>query len=375
MSLVLYRKYRPQRFSEIIGQEYIVQTLTNAITSGRFGHAYLFAGPRGCGKTTIARIFAKSVNCQNRGENQFEPCNHCFSCEEIINGRSMDLIEIDAASHRGIDEIKELRDGIKFTPSRLKYKVFILDEAHQLSRDAANALLKTLEEPPLHVIFILATTEIHKMLPTIISRCQRFDFRRLTVPEIVKRLEFIAEKEKAIIEKSALELIALNSGGSIRDAEGLLDQVLTFSGVSEAKRSVTSEDVKNLLGLIEVKIISDFCDLLCQKKVIPAIDFLQGIVDKGLDLQEFTKALINYFRQALILKIMASESNSSSLNPIIAGLTKEECQKLNSQFYSFKESDIQKSIDLFLEAENKMRYSSIPQLPLELAVVEFCGIF
>ncbi|MDP1538555.1 MAG: DNA polymerase III subunit gamma/tau, partial [bacterium] len=193
MSLVLYRKHRPQIFAEVIGQEHVVKTLTNAISSGIISHAYLFAGPRGSGKTTLARLLAKSLNCQNRKEGQSEPCNKCNSCLEIMGNRSLDLIEIDAASHRGIDEMRELRDGIKFAPTKSKYKVFILDEAHQLTKEAANALLKTLEEPPSHVIFVLATTEIHKMIPTIISRCQRFDFRKLTLQEIVKRLEFIAK--------------------------------------------------------------------------------------------------------------------------------------------------------------------------------------
>ena len=182
MSLVLYRKYRPQTFAEFIGQEHIAKTLTNAISKGMISHAYLFSGPRGSGKTSLARLLAKSVNCQNRKDGEFEPCNKCSSCLETMKGAAIDLIEIDAASHRGIDDIRELINGIKFSPTKSKYKVFILDEAHQLSKDAANALLKTLEEPPAHAIFVLATTEIHKMILTIISRCQRFDFRKFTLP-------------------------------------------------------------------------------------------------------------------------------------------------------------------------------------------------
>jgi len=363
MSLVLYRKYRPQTFAEVIGQEHVVKTLTNAISSGIISHAYLFAGPRGGGKTTLARLLAKSLNCQNRKEGQSEPCNKCNSCLEIMGNRSLDLIEIDAASHRGIDEIRELRDGIKFAPTKSKYKIFILDEAHQLSKDAANALLKTLEEPPSHVIFVLATTEIHKMIPTIISRCQRFDFRKLTLQEIVKKLEFIAKKEGVKIEKGALELIALNATGSIRDAESIFGQILTFE---DTAREIKSEEVKNLLGLVEINLISQFCDFLSQKKASESLNFLNDIMEKGVDLQEFTKSLINYLRQGLILKIMGPEA----ANPIITGLTKEEFQRLQKQTESFKEEELRKVINLFLEAENKMKYSSIPQLPLELAIIE-----
>ncbi|MDO8424774.1 MAG: DNA polymerase III subunit gamma/tau, partial [bacterium] len=194
MSVVLYRKYRPQTFAEVIGQEHVVKTLTNAIAGKMIPHAYLFSGSRGSGKTTIARLLAKAVNCEDRKDGEFEACGKCLSCLEIKEGRSMDLIEIDAASHTGVDEIRELTEGIKFVPTRAKYKVFILDEAHQLSKGATSALLKTLEEPPSHAIFILATTELHKILPTIVSRCQHFDFRKLTLPEIIKYLEIVSGK-------------------------------------------------------------------------------------------------------------------------------------------------------------------------------------
>jgi len=366
-NLVLYRKYRPKTFSEIIGQEHVVQTLTNAISSGMISHAYLFGGPRGCGKTTIARLLAKAINCENRKKGTAEPCNQCSSCLNINQGRTLDLVEIDAASQGGIDGVRELRDGIKFTPTKLKYKVFIIDECHQLTKDAANALLKTLEEPPAYAIFILATTEIYKMIPTIVSRCQRFDFRKLTVPEIIKRLEIISKKEKVKIEKSALELIALNAGGAVRDAEGLLDQALTFSGEN---KEIKAENIKDLLGLVEIELIAKFCDFIAEKKAFKAIDFLREITDKGSDLQEFTKILINYLRQALILKIVGADL----ANPIITGLTKEELEKLKKQSEVFKETELQNILNLFLEAENKIKYSPIPQLPLELAIIESCGI-
>ncbi len=365
-NLALYRKYRPQTFSEIVGQEYVVQTLTNAIASGMVSHAYIFSGPRGSGKTTSARLLAKAVNCRNRKDGQFEPCNKCSSCLEIIEGNSMDLIEIDAASHRGIDEIRELREGIKFSPTKEKYKVFIIDEAHQLTKEAANALLKTLEEPPSYAIFILATTEIHKMIPTIISRCQRFDFRKLTLPEIVGRLETIAKAEKKKIDKAALELIALNSGGSIRDAEGLLDQTLTFAGTLGEEGMIKVENIKNLLGLTDVNLISQFVDFISQKDNGKAIKFLNQTIENGHDPQEFAEALVRYLRQSLLLKI-----NPDMMNPMIVGLTKEEQEKILSQTEKFSLNELQGGLNLFLDAENKIKYSSISQLPLELAIIDF----
>jgi len=368
MSLVLYRKYRPQSFGEVIGQEHVVQTITNAISGGMVSHAYLFSGPRGSGKTTLARLLAKAVNCQNRKENDFEPCNKCSSCTEINQGRAIDLIEIDAASNRGIDEVRELRDGIKFAPTKSKYKVFIIDECHQLSREAANALLKTLEEPPSHAIFILATTEIHKMIPTIVSRCQRFDFRKLTLQEICKKLEMIIEKEKVKIEKSALELIASNSGGSIRDAESLLGQVLTYSWALKKER-IETNDIKTLLGLVDINLISQFVDFILAKDGARAIDFLNEVLERGKDPQEFIKALISYLRQALILKI-----NPVLFNPIITGFTKEEKEKLQLQAQNFKEEELRRVLRLFMRAENEMKYASITQLPLELAIIESCGV-
>jgi len=359
-NLVLYRKYRPQTFGEVIGQEHVVQTLTNAVKGNNISHAYLFSGPRGSGKTTIARLFAKAINCE-KPVNGFEPCNKCSSCTEIMAGNSMDLVEIDAASHTGVDDVRQLIEGIKFSPVKSKYKIFIIDECHQLSKAASNALLKTLEEPPAHAIFILATTESHKMLATILSRCQKFDFKRLQVPEIIKKLEFISKKENVKFDESALSLIALNSRGSFRDAESLLDECLSFSS---GKGVVKTEDIKELLGIVDVGEISRFVDCLVAKKTKDAILFLNSLIDNGVDLQEFTKTLVFYLRQELLLKI-----DPTFLNLQNSGLSPQEVEKMKAQTVNLTQKDLQNMLELFIDAENKVKYSAVPQLPLELAIV------
>lgn len=359
-NLALYRKYRPQSFAEIIGQDHIVQTLSNSVTKKNISHAYLFSGPRGSGKTSIARLFAKAVNCLEMSS--FEPCNKCGSCLEITAGKSIDLIEIDAASHTGVDDVRELIDGIKFAPVKSKYKIFIIDECHQLSKSAVNALLKTLEEPPLHAIFILATTEPQKMLPTIISRCQRFDFRRLRLQDIIKKLDIIAQKEGVKFEESALSLIAINSRGSFRDAETLLDQCINFCGQDKI---VKAEEIKELLGIVEISYIAGFVDLLLQKNTTEAFCYLNSAIDSGIDLQEFAKTLIFYLRQAMLLKI-----NPNFLNLQNSGLSEKEIAKINLQVANLSEKDIQNILEIFISAENKIKYNPIPQLPLELAIVD-----
>lgn len=370
-NLVLYRKYRPQTFAEIAGQEHVTETISNEIKSGHLAHAYLFSGPRGCGKTTTARVIAKAINCQNRKEGEAEPCNRCSNCLEISSGRAIDLIEIDAASHRGIDDIRELREGIKFAPNKLKYKVFIIDECHQLSKDAANALLKTLEEPPGHAIFILATTELHKILPTILSRCQRFDFRKLTLAELVARLQKLAESEKAKIDKKALELVALSAGGSVRDSESLLGQALVAS--SGKKEPIRAEDVRRIFGISEIQSVQEFAKMLEKRAATDAVTRINQITEKGYDLQEYAKSIINYLRQAMILAIIGASAAQND-NVMIAGLTDEEFEELRQLTLALGEVKIKKMIEIFLTAQEKIRYSPIPQLPLELAVVESCAI-
>ncbi len=358
-NLVLYRKYRPQTFGDVVGQQHVVQTLINSISSGNTSHAYLFCGPRGSGKTSIARIFAKAINCQNSKNG--EPCNKCDNCQEIMAAKSIDLIEIDAASHTGVDDIRELTEGIKFAPVKSKYKVFIIDECHQLSKSAANALLKTLEEPPAHAIFLLATTEAHKMISTITSRCQRFDFKKLQIPEIVEKLERISKKEGIKFDNSALSLIALNSRGSFRDAESILDKCISFAGQGGVLKT---ESIKDLLGIVEVGQVSQFVDNLIAKDTKTAVFALNSLIEGGIDLQEFAKTLVFYMRQSLMLKI-----NPEFLTMQNSGFSEPELEKIKTQTAQLSQKQIQDILEYFIEAENKMKYAAINQLPLELAIL------
>jgi DNA polymerase-3 subunit gamma/tau len=360
----LYRKYRPQSFEEIVGQQHVVKTLQNEIAAGNVSHAYLFCGPRGSGKTSIARLFAKALNCEKPKNG--EPCNECGSCLEITQGNSIDLIEIDAASHRGIDDIRELKEGIKFAPVKSKYKIFIIDECHQLSKDAANALLKTLEEPPSHAIFILATTESNKMIPTIVSRCQRFDFKKLQVSEIVEKLQFICKKEKVKAEEAALSLIALNARGSFRDAESLLDKCFNFTG---EKAELTVESVKSLLGIVETGEVAKLVGMILKKETKEAVLFINSLNEQSVDLPEFAKTLVYYMHQMLLLKMDASQKNAKA-----SGFSAEELKTLLDQIAATPASEISNALELFVDAENKMKFANIPQLPLELAIIKSIGL-
>lgn len=359
MSEVIYRKYRPKTFKEVVGQKPIKITLANEIGSGNLAHAYLFVGPRGTGKTTLARIFSRSLNCINRSDKDSEPCNKCENCNLILAGRSMDIIEIDAASNTGVDNV---RDNIimssQIPPFNSRgYKVFIIDEVHMLSKSAFNALLKTLEEPPKKVIFILATTEIHKVPETIISRCQRFDFKKIPSREVIKRLTEIIEWEKVQISEHILSEITRRSEGCLRDAESLLGQVISISG-----GKVTDDLASLILPSGDWQAIDSLTEALRVKNLSTALNQINKLVDEGIDLNIFIADFIDYIRQIMLYKIIGP-SFTIDFDDNLSKAIKKHAQ-------DFDLEDIARLLNVVLD-KLSIKETLIDQLPLELACVEF----
>ena len=352
--LVLARKYRPQDFDELVGQAHITDLLRKLIESGRIAHAFLFCGPRGIGKTSCARILAKSLNCQNGPT--LKPCGKCPACLEIANGNSFDVIEIDGASNRGIDEIRTLRENVKFAPSYGRYKIYIVDEVHMLTSDAFNALLKTLEEPPEHVKFIFATTEVQKMPATILSRCQRFDFKRIALEIIMANLKSICAKENLKANEEALFAIAKAAQGSMRDALSILDQLSALSD-----KGIDAADVFSMLGMVEIEFLFDLTDALIARNCVKALDTFNQIIERGKDIKQLGKDLTEHFRHLMIVKV-----GGVSLNGLIdypSGVK----QRLAAQAEKITIAGILKAIELFIEAQETAKVMETLRMPLEVA--------
>lgn len=354
MAQALYRKWRPQTFDEVSGQEHVLQTLRNAIASGRIAHAYLFSGPRGTGKTTMARLLAKAVNCTNPDLAQ-RPDNTCAICTAIADGRMLDLVELDAASNRGIDEIRDLRDKINFAPGQSRYKVYIIDEVHMLTEPAFNALLKTLEEPPAHAIFVLATTDPQKVPATIVSRCQPFGFRRLTLGEISSRLQHLVDEEGLTAEAGALTLIARQATGSMRDAVSLLDQ-LAAGGAD-----ITLERAQTALGAGSLRWVSDVIDALGHSDATGGLDAINHAIDSGADARQFARQIVEQLRAVMLIKLGEGR---------LIDLSNEQRSQFESQAARLELDRLTRAIKLFNQAASDLRGGWQPQLPLELALIE-----
>ena len=356
MHKALYRVYRPKNFSDVIGQEHIVRTLKNQIENNNVGHAYLFCGTRGTGKTSTAKIFSRAVNCTNLHND--EPCNECENCREILEDKTMDVVEIDAASNNSVDDIRELRENVKYSPAKSKYKVYIIDEVHMLSQGAFNALLKTLEEPPSYVIFILATTEPHKIPATILSRCQRFDFKRVTVKDISSRMRYICEKEGIEADEKALNLIARNSQGALRDALSILDQCISFEG-----HTIRYNDVIELLGSVNIEQLFDLAESIIKENTKKSLQILNDFIIWGKDVKNLVNDLIDHFRNLMVCKI------SNDLDEIIS-LPEETIDLLKQQAETIDTNNLIRVLNILSEAQDGMKVSSNPRVLMEVTMMK-----
>jgi len=351
-----YRKWRPQSFSEIIGQEHVVQTLRNSILKNRISHSYIFCGPRGTGKTSLARIFAKALNCINGPTS--DPCNKCKNCTSISTGTNVDVIEIDAASNRGIDDIRGLREKVKYLPVVLRKKVYIIDEAHQITAAASNAFLKVLEEPPEHVVFIMATTEPHEVIPTIMSRCQRFDFEPLKLDKIKTRLADIASIEGINISESAISLIAKYADGSLRDADGILEQLSSFGD-----SKVTVDSVTSLLGIIDQEMLFEFANILVEKNINQGLLFIKRLIDSGLNLKIFVTEFLEHLYNLYVIK--------SYENPLdIVDINEDAKDKYFKQSALFGLDEIEMHLDIFSELLKQVKWGEGAKTFFKTAVIK-----
>ena len=358
--LVLARKWRPQVFEELVGQEHVTRTLQNAIAANRLAHAFLFTGPRGVGKTSAARILAKAMNCL-KGPTQ-TPCGKCENCQEIANSNSIDVLEIDGASNTGVDNVRELRENVRYLPSKSKYKIYIIDEVHMLSTSAFNALLKTLEEPPPHVLFIFATTEPHKIPLTILSRCQRFDFKRVPLSLILERLRAIASAEGVEVDDDTLMLIAREAEGSMRDAQSLLDQAVSYGGTE-----IKEADVLTLLGIADRKILFDLSAAIFQKDTKGCLSLVDELYSLGYDLGQFCKDFLNHFRNLLVVKLEGGASPTLTV-------TEHETQDLAAQAAGVSFEDLHRLFQILLRGEELMARTPFPKVILEMTLVEMARL-
>ena len=357
----LYRKFRPDTFEDVKGQDHIVKTLRNQIKADRIGHAYLFCGTRGTGKTTVAKILARAVNCEHPVDGN--PCNECASCRAIASGASMNVIEIDAASNNGVDNIREIREEVAYPPTEGRYKVYIIDEVHMLSIGAFNALLKTLEEPPSYVIFILATTEAHKIPVTILSRCQRYDFRRISQETILKRLEDLMEKEQVDAEEKALRYVAKKGDGSMRDSLSLLDQCIAFY----LGEKLTYDRVLEVLGAVDTDVFSELLRLVLAEQITDAIALLDRLILDGRDLTQFVNDFTWYLRNLMLLK--ASDDMEDILD-----ISTENLAQLREEAAMIRNDTLMRFIRIFSELANSIRYSVNKRVMLEMALIKLCKI-